>query len=172
VKTVLASKWYRQAPIVHCYHAIGSEVQTRSFFEYAFDDDKIVLLPVINPAIAVSLVHAHITPRTQYIYNKQGLPTPITAEKMHSVAREICTATTCIIVPMVGFDDKLYRLGYGKGYYDAFLSGIPSKKIGIAFQSQIITEIPCELHDVPLDMVITETMRCCFYRIMMVLVTF
>ncbi len=155
-QTLFASKWYQQADYVHCYHAISTEVRTRQIQEQVWADNKMLLLPVINPAKAVNLVHAHILPSTQYIFDKRGIPTPITAQAMYSVAREICTATTCVIVPLVGFDDKLGRLGYGKGYYDAFLNTIPSKKIGIAFQCQLITELPFELHDAPLDMVITE----------------
>ena len=63
-----------------------------------------------------------------------------------------------IIVPMLGFDASLQRVGYGGGYYDKFLAGQPSaKKIGVCYEAGRVEQIPAEPHDIPLDMVITES---------------
>ncbi len=63
-----------------------------------------------------------------------------------------------IIVPMLGFDKNLHRIGYGGGYYDKFLATQPqAKKIGVCFEAGKLDYIPSELHDVALDAVITET---------------
>ncbi|MCX7705210.1 MAG: 5-formyltetrahydrofolate cyclo-ligase [bacterium] len=62
-----------------------------------------------------------------------------------------------IIVPGVAFDTSCNRLGRGKGFYDRFLSGCDALKIGLAFDMQILDEIPFSSGDVPVDMVITET---------------
>lgn len=63
-----------------------------------------------------------------------------------------------IIVPLLGFDARGTRLGYGGGYYDRTLARLAKKPrlVGIAFAAQEIAEIPHEAHDMPLDMVITE----------------
>ena len=63
-----------------------------------------------------------------------------------------------VIVPGIVFDKKGYRIGYGHGYYDRFLKILKKgvKKIGLAFELQIVGEIPEEEHDVPLDIVVTE----------------
>jgi 5-formyltetrahydrofolate cyclo-ligase len=61
-----------------------------------------------------------------------------------------------VIVPMLGFDDHLQRIGYGGGYYDKFLSVHKALKIGVCFEQGRVHEIPAEDHDVPLDMIITE----------------
>ncbi len=62
-----------------------------------------------------------------------------------------------IIVPMLGFDEKLHRVGYGGGYYDKFLAGQPSaKKIGVCYEACKVARIPIEAHDVRLDMIVTE----------------
>jgi 5-formyltetrahydrofolate cyclo-ligase len=62
-----------------------------------------------------------------------------------------------VIVPMLGFDSRLHRIGYGGGYYDKFLATQPAaQKIGVCFESGIIDEIPIETHDIPLDLIITE----------------
>lgn len=63
-----------------------------------------------------------------------------------------------IIVPLLAFDHDLNRIGFGGGWYDRFLSTQPDAlKIGLAFDVQRTDQLPIEDHDVPLDMVITET---------------
>lgn len=63
-----------------------------------------------------------------------------------------------IIVPMLGFDENLHRLGYGGGYYDRFLATQPqAQKIGVCFEAGKLNQIPVEPHDIPLDIIVTET---------------
>jgi 5-formyltetrahydrofolate cyclo-ligase len=62
-----------------------------------------------------------------------------------------------IIVPMLGFDASLQRVGYGGGYYDRFLANQPAaQKIGVCYEIGRVEQIPAEAHDMPLDMVVTE----------------
>ncbi|MCK4589147.1 MAG: 5-formyltetrahydrofolate cyclo-ligase [Nanoarchaeota archaeon] len=61
-----------------------------------------------------------------------------------------------IIIPGVAFDKRGNRLGRGNGYYDKFLKNIQSLKIGLAFEEQIIGQVPVEKHDVPLNLIITD----------------
>lgn len=59
-----------------------------------------------------------------------------------------------ILVPALGFDPHNHRLGYGRGFYDRFLKQIPNKHtIGIGFKEQLISYIPSQAHDVPLEKV-------------------
>ncbi len=65
-----------------------------------------------------------------------------------------------IIVPLLAFDRKGYRLGHGKGYYDATLSALRQKKpvlaVGLAFAQQaVLFNLPRQSHDIPLDWIIT-----------------
>lgn len=61
------------------------------------------------------------------------------------------------IIPLVGFDERGYRIGNGGGYYDRLLTHYPSaQKIGLAFELQKVPTIPSEPHDVPMDVIITE----------------
>ncbi len=61
-----------------------------------------------------------------------------------------------IVVPGVAFDDKGNRLGYGKGYYDRFLTKHPAPTLGLGYSCQIHSELPVAPHDKPLDMILTE----------------
>jgi 5-formyltetrahydrofolate cyclo-ligase len=59
---------------------------------------------------------------------------------------------SCILVPGLGFDRELFRIGYGKGYYDRLLKMTSGLKIGIGFQEQLIEGLlPREAHDVKMD---------------------
>jgi len=62
----------------------------------------------------------------------------------------------CVIVPLVAFDNKRNRLGYGKGFYDRFLKNLKAQKIGIGFAVQEVANIETEAHDFPLDKIVTE----------------
>ncbi|HEY4201771.1 MAG TPA: 5-formyltetrahydrofolate cyclo-ligase [Devosiaceae bacterium] len=63
-----------------------------------------------------------------------------------------------VLVPLLGFDKRGTRLGYGGGYYDRTLAVMhkPPRLVGLAFAVQEIDEIPREDHDIPLDVIVTE----------------
>lgn len=61
------------------------------------------------------------------------------------------------IIPGIAFDKKGNRLGQGKGHYDRLLKETKGIKVGLAFEEQVLEELPIETHDVPLDLLITDT---------------
>lgn len=62
-----------------------------------------------------------------------------------------------IIVPAVAYDRNGNRVGRGKGYYDRLLKRTKALRVGVAYDFQLVDEIDCEPHDIPVDIVITET---------------
>jgi 5-formyltetrahydrofolate cyclo-ligase len=62
-----------------------------------------------------------------------------------------------ILVPGLAFDLRGHRLGRGKGYYDQLLRGLGGITCGVAFDQQIVAEIPVEPHDVRVNCVLTPT---------------
>lgn len=69
-------------------------------------------------------------------------------------------APDLLIVPMLAFDRRLYRLGYGGGFYDRTLAALrqsrPAPAIGLAYEAQRMESVPTEPTDIPLDAVATE----------------
>lgn len=65
-----------------------------------------------------------------------------------------------LIVPMLAFDARGYRLGYGGGFYDRTLEGLRAKgpvlAVGFAFAAQEVAEVPIDVFDQRLDAVVTE----------------
>ena len=93
--------------------------------------------------------------KTQSISNLVGeIEVNIVFERLKKIYPNI------LFIPLVGFDNKLNRLGYGGGYYDRYLSKIKhitkTIKIGVGFSFQKIKKIPINKHDIKLDCVITE----------------
>ena len=65
-----------------------------------------------------------------------------------------------VAVPGVGFTLDGRRLGRGRGFYDRMLASVGGIKCGIAFDQQIVSDIPVEPHDVRLDYILTPTRWC------------
>lgn len=64
-----------------------------------------------------------------------------------------------VLVPGVAFDLRGHRLGRGQGFYDRLLANFSGKKIGIAFDEQLVDTIPVEKQDVRMDCILTPTKR-------------
>jgi 5-formyltetrahydrofolate cyclo-ligase len=72
-------------------------------------------------------------------------------------------ALDILFLPMLGFDERGYRIGMGGGFYDASLAYLQHRHVwrrprlvGVAFEAQKQARLPTEAWDVPLDMVLTE----------------
>lgn len=67
-------------------------------------------------------------------------------------------------VPGLAFCMQGYRLGYGQGFYDRVLHGVTRRSMlaGLCFEQQLVSELPIEEHDIPMDLILTEarTHRC------------
>ena len=83
--------------------------------------------------------------------NKYGIPEP---------EKKVLANPDILLVPLVAFDEKLNRLGYGGGYYDRLISKLSKKKkiikIGLAFSFQKINNLPINKYDQKLDYIVTN----------------
>ena len=85
------------------------------------------------------------------IINKYGIPEPISKKIIYP---------DIILVPLVAFDSKLNRLGYGAGYYDRIIDELSKKKkllkIGLALSVQKVSNLPVSKFDKKLDYIVTD----------------
>ena len=83
--------------------------------------------------------------------NKYGIPEPDKNKLVHP---------DILLVPLVAFDHKKFRLGYGGGYYDRYISKMKDKKlfitIGLAFDFQKVKRLPINKFDKKIDIVVTN----------------
>ncbi len=60
------------------------------------------------------------------------------------------------LIPGIAFDDSGHRIGFGKGYYDYLNKNLNCLKVGLAYNFQIVDNIPAEKHDIKVDLIITD----------------
>lgn len=69
---------------------------------------------------------------------------------------EEASALDLIIVPGLAFDPEGYRVGYGAGLYDRTLPRYNTRTVGVAFDFQLVMELPRNEHDVPVEQLVTD----------------
>ena len=150
---LLAISEYVEATTVLTYVSVSSEVSTRMFIECALRDGKTVAVPRCLPGHCLEFVA--IASLKQLVAAPFNMLEP--AKELPAVTEDQKNNSICI-VPALLVDTKGYRLGYGAGFYDRFLSTYPGKKICLAYQQSLSrTTLPHTAFDVAVDVVITES---------------
>ena len=137
--------------IIAGYYPSNYEVNILNFLEEASKKKFKIVLPVIKSSNKMSF-KSWIFKEPLYV-NKFGILEP------NNLGKEIIP--DLIMVPLVAFDRKLNRIGYGKGYYDRSLQKISKIKkktitLGIAYSFQKCATIPTNKYDFKLNYVFTE----------------
>ena len=140
---------------VMLYLSMRSEVETTDLLEGLLNSGKQVCAPVINTE-QVKLTPRRIqNPNTELVRHRYGMLEPNATCPIFPTEH-----LQLIVVPGIAFDRKGYRLGYGKGFYDRFLTkcshAIP---IGLAYQIQVVEDTFPQTWDVPVQHIFTETGR-------------
>lgn len=150
---LLATSEYAEATTVLTYVSVSSEVSTRMFIECALRDGKTVAVPRCLPGHCLEFVA--IVSLEQLVAAPFNLLEPV--KELPALTEDQKNNSICI-VPALLVDAKGYRLGYGAGFYDRFLSTYPGKKICLAYQQNLSRiMLPHTAFDVAVDLVITES---------------
>lgn len=130
------------------------EVDTTMIIEQLWKLGKIVVVPKCHPKTKEMSFYAikHFS-QLETVY--MDLQEPIIEQTKLITKDQIET----IIVPGIVFNNKGYRIGYGGGYYDRYLSNFEGTCIALAFDEQIINVVPVEAYDIPVHTIITDTKR-------------
>ncbi|MBI2660191.1 5-formyltetrahydrofolate cyclo-ligase [Candidatus Woesearchaeota archaeon] len=138
---------YKKSKTIMFFVSFNSEVSTHEIIKEAFKSKTVVVPKVANHEIEPSV----IIDFDNLIAGKFGILEPI--ELMRIAYKNI----DLVLVPGIVFDREGHRIGYGFGYYDKFLAKVPKAvKIGLAFDFQVVENIPEETHDVPVDFIVTD----------------
>lgn len=137
---------WKEAKIINTYVSLEEEVDTKFIIYHGLIERKRIFCPIIYKE---ELKFGEISSFNDLKRGTFGILQP-------EIPVEI-DAFDIIIVPGIAFDKKGYRLGYGKGYYDKFLSKTKKGiKIGLTFDDLLLEELPHEDHDQRVDIIITE----------------
>ncbi|MBI2504883.1 MAG: 5-formyltetrahydrofolate cyclo-ligase [Candidatus Latescibacteria bacterium] len=145
---------YQRARLLHTYVASkDNEVETAGLIRQSLVRGQEVAVPVVQPGTRI-LRHALIQDLGQLQPGRWALPEPAAG---HARWLEDLARIDLVIVPGLAFDPLGRRLGLGGGYYDRFLARVSAPKVGLIYGELLLDELPAEAHDVPVDIVITES---------------
>jgi 5-formyltetrahydrofolate cyclo-ligase len=136
------------ARTVAVYSAHGGEIDPAVFAAACVARGVVVCYPLVRADEALSF-HA-VLPST-LAPGAIGIPEPPAGSP--AVATD---AIDLFVVPGVAFDLDGGRLGQGVAYYDRTLPLAPGKKVGLAYDFQVVPRVPMEPHDVRMDLVVTD----------------
>ncbi len=147
----------RGAETVHTYWPMASrrEIDLRPLIDWLHTSGKQIVLPVVD-IFSNTLEHPPLLRHVRYETaealrpNRWGIHEPTGGK---SVSIEDIDA---VVVPALGAGRNGHRLGYGKGYYDAFLRRLAAPTLCPVYAGCLVEQIPAEAHDVPLSILITE----------------
>ncbi len=148
----LKDLWKAQKVMV--YISFKSEVRTREIILELLSRKKKVIVPVIDFNKNLIKLSELKNFQKELIPNKLGIFQPSKEFLRPFNPKEL----DFVIVPGIAFDKQGNRLGFGKGYYDKFLSKLSKKVpvVALAFEKQLDKQIVCEKHDVPVHRIVTE----------------
>jgi len=148
-KRVVALTSFKAAKTVLAFASIRREVRTHAIMRAAWTAGKQVALPrVVERELHLHLVVAE----TELTEGSFGVPEPL--EDAPRISPE---TTDFALVPALAVDPRGYRIGYGGGYYDRLLPQLTNAcSCAVAFDFQLIVEVPELPIDVPVDIVVTD----------------
>lgn len=152
---VIATNVWHEAKSVFLYNDYRNEVGTKMLFENAVLYGKKVGFPKSRIENGIpQMVFYNITDYSQFCAGYKDILEPNAEE----LSLEVMNTADLCVVPFVAANEKGYRIGYGKGFYDRFLCGSNVKNtIGIGFDYQICNDFVSDKYDIRLDMIITQS---------------
>ncbi|MCJ7637466.1 MAG: 5-formyltetrahydrofolate cyclo-ligase [Nitrososphaeraceae archaeon] len=149
---VISTKEFKKAQSIGTYYPLRSEVKTFEIIKHSLATKKTIGLPRIidSNRIAFFKIMENSFEDIKLTKGKYGILENLMSD---SIVEEM----DLLIIPGIAFDLQGNRIGYGKGYYDRFLSTRKVSYImGLAFENQIIKKIPTTENDIPVDVLVTE----------------
>lgn len=137
---------FQDAKRIFIYYSLPGEVSTLNFIE-KWKEEKEFFLPVVQ---GDTLTFRKYISGAELNKSAFGVLEPQGEDFLEYKKVDL------IIVPGVSFDRRKNRIGYGKGYYDRFLSSVNIPKMGVCYDFQLLDNIPTDENDIQMDYVISE----------------
>jgi 5-formyltetrahydrofolate cyclo-ligase len=150
----IASGLWKKCTVMHIFISIPgkAEIDTSFLMDFFFTQHpEIKICTSVVDANGKDLLHTCITPATTYRPNKWNIPEPVERTVVNEKDIDL------VLLPLLAFDIKGNRVGYGKGFYDRFLQNCKSDvvKVGLSLFEPTEELIESDVWDVPLDWGVT-----------------
>ncbi|NLD17111.1 MAG: 5-formyltetrahydrofolate cyclo-ligase [Tissierellia bacterium] len=153
IERLVNTNEYDKAKNIFIFVSTEDEVFTHNFIKNSIKLGKNIYIPHVDPI--KKLMYAskleNFDDLEMGFYDILSLP----ESKLKIVNPE---ELDLIVVPGLVFGKNLYRIGYGGGYYDKYLSNpnLTAIKIGICYEFQVVEKVDFDIYDMPVDKIITE----------------
>ena len=152
-RLIAAAPEFDAARVVMLYLSTPTEVDTASLALKCWQQNKSVVVPKVSwdqrrmLPVEISSLKDQMTTT-----GGAGVREPVSGKPIPLDLIDL------VVVPGLGFTPKGYRIGRGMGFYDRFLAQpeFVGVSCGLAFEAQVVAEIPVLDHDMPLSMLATE----------------
>lgn len=138
---------------IHCFLPILSknEINTNIIIQRLFSETDCSVITSKSDFSTLEMKHFVINEQTQFEEDHYGIPSPVNAQEIGSFEID------WVVVPLICFDSRGFRVGYGKGFYDRFIVRCRSdiKIIGLSIFNPIERVSDINEFDKPLDFCIT-----------------
>ncbi|MBF0493150.1 MAG: 5-formyltetrahydrofolate cyclo-ligase [Deltaproteobacteria bacterium] len=147
----LNSDFFRSSKHLALYFPLPEEVSTSVIFERCILLGKKIAFPKVC-LDSGKLDFYWVGSLKDLSKTRWGVKEPKASSAKLSTPHEL----DLIVVPGLAFDEKKYRLGRGKGFYDRTLEHFTGYKVSLAYSIQIVSEVPREAWDINVDSIISE----------------
>ena len=145
---------FMESKIALLYVSSDSEVDSERILQRSFDHNKIVVLPIVDAEKPDFNLYKIDDITKDLKTGPSGMLQP-DPERCRIVPLECIDIA---IIPGIAFDEKGGRIGPGNGYYDRLIPKLPitTRKVALAFDNQVLAQVPTDSHDKHVDIIITE----------------
>jgi 5-formyltetrahydrofolate cyclo-ligase len=149
---LLSTPEFTNARVIMLYLSMNQEIDTASIALKAWQEGKQIVVPKIFWSDRTMLpieIHSLHTPMKM---DPRGVREPLAGQPIPLEFIDL------VLVPGLGFGPRGQRVGRGGGFYDRFLgqSSFQGVTCGVAFECQVLDDLPMLPHDVALDMLVTD----------------
>lgn len=143
---------WRESKSILFYAPLAQELDLSPLMTDALISDKTVALPRFIAETGQYAAFQVTNPADGLTRGNFGILEPLSTAPSVPVNQ-----LDLALVPGIAFDMCGRRLGRGKGFYDRLLAAVPGAKCGVAFDQQVVGEIPVESHDIVMNFILTPT---------------
>lgn len=143
---------YLAANLIYLYMDFRNEVMTNLIIEDARKNGKKIAIPKVvgNQMMFYALQDEKVL--------KEGFFGIREPERIHPITE----TDALMIVPGIAFEERGYRIGYGKGFYDQYLTKHKIQQtIALSYELQMVEQIPYDAYDIAMDWILTEERFIC-----------
>jgi len=156
VEELLTLPVFFRADVIHIYiSSKNNEVDTHDLIRLLLKQKKRVVGPIADKTTK-TMKHSELFSLSELVGGAYGILEPRMCRPVSTTELQV------ILVPTLAVDRKGHRLGFGAGFYDRFLKEMNIPTIALAYDFQVIDEVPQDPTDVPVSYIVTdkEIIRC------------